>query len=106
MIYADIVRHVHLEKLVSGAIPIKNTITTSPRLIVPENPHRSGISFFNNNDVDIYIDTIDAVSKAVYTAKLEHNDYFEPVNAAYIGAYYAVADSGEQEYSLQIREFE
>ena len=102
-VFADLTRHITIEKLVDTSSKIANNITTIAATIVNSNPNRKGLTFFNSSDKDIYLDTVNTVSSSSYMVKLEPGDYYEAPSPMYTGAYYAVVLSGS--IAIDIREF-
>lgn len=102
-VFADLTRHITIEKLVDTSSKIANNITTIPATIVNSNSNRKGVTFFNSSDKDVYLDTANAVSTSSYMVKLEPGDYYEAPSPMYTGAYYAVVSSSNT--AIDIREF-
>ena len=102
-IFADLTRHITIEKLIDTSSKIANNITTISATVANGNPDRKGITFFNSSDKDIYLDTANPVSTSSYMVKLEPGDYYEAPSPMYTGAYYAVVSSGST--AIDIREF-
>ncbi|MCV3215690.1 hypothetical protein OGM63_19600 [Plectonema radiosum NIES-515] len=82
---------------------IANNITTESAVIVNSNLSRKGITFFNSSQNEVFLDTVFTVSFNSYLVRLVPGAYYEPPNAAYTGAYYALAT--QENTSINIREF-
>lgn len=101
--YANLIRHIIIEKLIDTSSKIANNITTIASTIVNSNPNRKGITFFNSSNKNIFIDTVDTVSITSHSVKLEPGDYYEAPSPLYTGAYYGIVESGST--AIDIREF-
>ncbi|MEH1895622.1 MAG: hypothetical protein V7K94_10050 [Nostoc sp.] len=101
--FADLTRHITIEKLVDTSSKIANNVTTVAATIVNSNTNRKGLTFFNSSDKDVYLDTVNTVSSSSYMVKLEPGDYYEAPSPMYTGNYYAVVASGST--AIDVREF-
>lgn len=102
-VFADLTKHITIEKLVDTSSKVANNITTIAATVVNSNSSRKGLTFFNSTDKNIYLDTVNTVSSSSYMVKLEPGDYYEAPSPMYTGAYYAVVSSGST--AIDIREF-
>jgi hypothetical protein len=101
--YANLTRHITIEKLVDTSIKIANNITTIASTIVNSNPNRKGITFFNSSNKNVFIDTVSSVTTSSYSVKLEPDDYYEAPSPIYTGAYYGIVSDGST--AIDIREY-
>ncbi|MBW4425321.1 MAG: hypothetical protein KME50_12945 [Nostoc desertorum CM1-VF14] len=101
--YANLTRHITIEKLIDISVKIANNITTIASTIVNTNPNRKGITFFNSSNKNIFIDTVSGVSTNSYSVKLEPDDYYEAPSPLYTGAYYGIVAEGST--AIDIREY-
>lgn len=102
--YADLVRHITLEKLsVDTSVKVVNNFTPTASVIVSSNLSRKGLIMSNSTDKTVFIDSNASVSTTSYLVELEPSDYWEAPDPIYTGAYYGIvaADSAV----IDIREF-
>lgn len=103
VVFGDLIRSVTIEKLIDTSAKITNNFTTTPSIIVNSNSHRTGISFFNNSDLPVYIDTVNSISISSYLIKLNPGKFYEAPSPIYTGNYYGVAATNST--AIDIREF-
>lgn len=77
VIVADLIRKIQVEKISNGS-PIDGTlIANTVKEVLPEDLSRQGITIFNNNNTDIYLDVLPTVSPSNFMSKIPGNSFYE-----------------------------